>query len=98
TLASLLFPTRRSSDLNGLISSDRLARVLPRFPADLRFSLVVSRAVGNPEEWLPSLKPYLADGARIGLFQGSPAAPRIDGFDDSRSEEHTSELQSPDQH
>ena len=73
----------RECGLNAVVHGDRLARVLAQFPADLRFSLVVSRAVGNPEEWLPSLKPHLADGARIGLFQGSPVAPRIDGFDDS---------------
>jgi 16S rRNA (guanine(527)-N(7))-methyltransferase RsmG len=73
----------RECGLNAVVYGDRLARALARFPADLRFSLVVSRAVGNPEEWLPSLKPHLADGARIGLFQGSPSAPKIDGFDDS---------------
>ena len=56
---------------------------MPRFPSDLRFSLVVSRAVGTPEEWLPSLKPHLESGARIGLFQGTPVAPRIDDFVDS---------------
>jgi 16S rRNA (guanine527-N7)-methyltransferase len=73
----------RECGLNALVYGDRLARALERFPPDLRFSLVVSRAVGNPEEWLPSLKPHLADGARVGLFQGSGEAPEIDGFDDS---------------
>jgi len=73
----------RECRLNAVVYGDRLARALARFPPDLRFSLVVSRAVGNPEEWLPSLKPHLADGARIGLFQGSADGPRIDGFDDS---------------
>jgi hypothetical protein len=57
-----------------------LSRLLPRLPADLRFSLVVSRAVGNPEEWVPSLKEHLEDGARVALFQGSPDAPHIEGF------------------
>ncbi len=73
----------RECRLNAVVHGDRLARALERFPPDLRFSLVVSRAVGNPEEWLPSLKPHLAAGARVGLFQGTPEAPRIDGFDDS---------------
>src|SRR3954451_15941502 len=58
----------RQCGLNAVVYGDRLARALERFPPDLRFSLVVSRAVGNPEEWLPSLKPHLADGARVGMF------------------------------
>jgi hypothetical protein len=58
-----------------------LSRLLPRLPADLRFSLVISRAVGNPEEWVPSLKEHLEDGARIALFQGTPDAPAIAGFE-----------------
>ena len=73
----------RECQLNAVVHGDRLARVLARLPPDLRFSLVISRAVGNPEEWLPSLKRHLAPGARVGLFQGTSAAPRIDGFVDS---------------
>lgn len=73
----------RECRLNAVVYGDRLARALARFPPDLRFSLVVSRAVGNPEEWLPSLVPHLAPGARVGLFQGTAEVPRIDGFDDS---------------
>ena len=73
----------RECRLNAVVYGDRLARALARFPPELRFSLVVSRAVGRPEEWVPSLKPHLMPGARVGLFQGSPEAPRIDGFDDS---------------
>jgi hypothetical protein len=46
----------------------------------LRFSLVVSRAVGEPEQWVPSLRGHLEDGARVALFQGSPDAPDIAGF------------------
>src|SRR5688500_8075589 len=41
----------RECGLNSLVYGDRLARLLPRLPSDLRFSLVVSRAVGEPEEW-----------------------------------------------
>jgi 16S rRNA (guanine527-N7)-methyltransferase len=70
----------RECGLNSLVYGDRLARLLGRLPADLRFSLVVSRAVGNPEEWVPSLKSHLEDGARVALFQGTPEAPEITGF------------------
>lgn len=70
----------RECALNSRIYGDRLARVLERFPPDLRFSLVTSRAVGKPEEWVPSLRPHLADGARIALFQSTPELPEIDGY------------------
>ncbi|MFP5245086.1 MAG: 16S rRNA (guanine(527)-N(7))-methyltransferase RsmG [Thermoanaerobaculia bacterium] len=70
----------RECGLSSKVYGDRLARLLPRLPADLRFSLVTSRAVGNPEEWVPSLKEHLADGARIALFQGTPDVPEIAGF------------------
>jgi len=73
----------RECGLNAVVCGDRLARALARFPPDLRFSLVVSRAVGNPEEWLPSLRAHLAPGARVGLFQGTPDAPQIADFVDS---------------
>jgi 16S rRNA (guanine527-N7)-methyltransferase len=70
----------RECGLSCQVYGDRLSRLLPRLPANLRFSLVVSRAVGNPEEWVPLLKDHLEDGARIALFQGSPDAPKIAGF------------------
>jgi 16S rRNA (guanine(527)-N(7))-methyltransferase RsmG len=73
----------RECGLNAVVVGDRLQRALTRFPPDLRFSLVTSRAVGRPEEWIPSLKVHLAEGARIALFQSSPDAPAIAGFDDS---------------
>ncbi len=73
----------RECELNAVVVGDRLQRALTRFPPDLRFSLITSRAVGRPDEWVPSLKAHLADGARIALFQGSPEAPAIAGFDDS---------------
>ena len=71
----------RECALSSVVHGDRLARLLGRLPANLRFSLVVSRAVGNPEEWVPSLKEHLEDGARIALFQGSPESPEIAGFE-----------------
>jgi 16S rRNA (guanine527-N7)-methyltransferase len=70
----------RECGLSSRVYGDRLSRLLPRLASDLRFSLVVSRAVGNPEEWVPSLKEHLEDGARIALFQGSATVPEIPGF------------------
>jgi 16S rRNA (guanine(527)-N(7))-methyltransferase RsmG len=70
----------RECGLRSQVYGDRLSRLLQRLPAELRFSLVVSRAVGNPEEWVPTLKGHLEDGARIALFQGSPDAPKLEGF------------------
>ncbi|HJT18507.1 MAG TPA: RsmG family class I SAM-dependent methyltransferase [Thermoanaerobaculia bacterium] len=61
----------RECRLNAVVYGDRLARVLTRLPADLRFSLVTSRAVGSPEEWLPSLAPHMAPDGRAALFEGS---------------------------
>jgi 16S rRNA (guanine(527)-N(7))-methyltransferase RsmG len=73
----------RECGLNALVYGDRLRAALKRLPSDLRFSLVTSRAVGSPEEWVPSLREHLRAGARVALFQSTPTAPRIDGFDDS---------------
>ena len=70
----------RECSLNSHVYGDRLARLLERFPPDLRFSLVVSRAVGKPEQWVPTLKDHLAGGARVALFQSAPEAPELDGF------------------
>jgi len=71
----------RRCELNAVIYGDRLARAVTRFPPDLRFSLVTSRAVGSPEEWVPSLVPWMEDDGRVGLFQGSPDLPAIAGFE-----------------
>ncbi len=70
----------RECGLNCQVYGDRLHRLLARIPQDLKFSLVVSRAVGEPEEWVPSLKGHLEDGARVALFQGSPDVPELPGF------------------
>ena len=70
----------RECQLNAVVYGDRLARVLTRLPSDLRFSLATSRAVGYPEKWVGSLRPFMSDGARIALFQGTDALPEIDGF------------------
>jgi 16S rRNA (guanine527-N7)-methyltransferase len=71
----------RECGLNARVYGDRLTRALARFPPELQFSLVISRAVGNPEEWVPSLESHLARGARVALFQGSPDVPELRGFE-----------------
>jgi len=71
----------RECQLNAVVYGDRLARVLTRLPSDFRFSLAVSRAVGHPEEWVGSLRPFLAPGARVALFQGTADVPAIEGFE-----------------
>ena len=53
------------------------ASALKRFPSGLRFSLVTSRAVGNPEEWVPSLAEWMEPDGRVALFQSTPEAPRF---------------------
>ena len=71
----------RECGLNAVIYGDRLQAALPRFPATLEFSLVTSRAVGNPEEWVPMLSGRMKQGGRVALFQGSPEVAPIPGFD-----------------
>jgi 16S rRNA (guanine527-N7)-methyltransferase len=70
----------RDCKLSAVAYGDRLARVLTRFPADLRFSLVTSRAVGNPDEWLPPLAPWMQPDGRAALFQGTAETPEIHHF------------------
>src|SRR3954453_23292435 len=60
----------RACELNAVVYGDRLARAVTRFPPHLRFSLVTSRAVGNPEEWVPSLGKWMASEGQVALFQG----------------------------
>jgi len=71
----------RECGLNSLVYGDRLSRALTRFPPDLRFSLVTSRAVGNPEQWVPSLKGWMEPGGRVALFQSSPDLGAVSGFE-----------------
>jgi 16S rRNA (guanine527-N7)-methyltransferase len=73
----------RECGLNAVVYGDRLSRALTRFPPSLRFSLVTSRAVGNPEEWVPSLGAWVEPGGRVALFQSSPDVPPIAGFEKS---------------
>lgn len=75
----------RECGLSSQVYGDRLASLLPRLPVDLRFSLVVSRAVGNAEEWVPSLEGHLEAGARVALFQGTGDVPAIPRFRHERT-------------
>jgi len=70
----------RECRLNAVVYGDRLDRVLKRLSPDLRFSLVTSRAVGRPDEWLPSLSPWMAPRGRAALFEGSEDVPEIAHF------------------
>ena len=70
----------RECGLSAVVVGDRLARALARFPPELRFSLVTSRAVGNPEEWVPLVRERLEPGGRVALFQGSADVPPIAGL------------------
>jgi len=70
----------RECRLNSVVYGDRLDRVLTRLPSDLKFSLVTSRAVGNPQQWLPSLAPWMEPGGRAALFQASSEAPAMHHF------------------
>jgi 16S rRNA (guanine527-N7)-methyltransferase len=70
----------RECGLSCQVYGDRLQSALTRMPSDLRFSLVTSRAVGSPEQWVPSLTEHLVDGARVALFQGTPDLPSLTGY------------------
>ena len=83
---SFLKHVARECGLNAVIYGDRLQAVLPRMPAELRFSLVTSRAVGSPEEWVPLLSSRMEPGGRVALFQSSPEAATVPGFE--RGEVH----------
>jgi 16S rRNA (guanine527-N7)-methyltransferase len=76
----------RECGLSGVVVGDRLSRALERFPPDLRFSLVTSRAVGKAEEWVPPLREWLEPGGRVALFQGTDDVPAIAGI--GRTEVH----------
>jgi 16S rRNA (guanine527-N7)-methyltransferase len=71
----------RECELNAVVYGDRLARAVTRFPPELRFSLVTSRAVGSPEDWVPSLSRWMEPDGRIALFQSTPDVPNISGFE-----------------
>ncbi len=70
----------RECALNSLVYGDRLERLVSRLQPG-SFSLVTSRAVGNPQVWIPSLRSRLAPGGRVALFQHHRDAPDVEGFE-----------------
>jgi 16S rRNA (guanine527-N7)-methyltransferase len=69
----------RECEIDCAIYGERLEKLLPKLPSDLRFELVTSRAVGYPQKWVPSLRSYLSDDARVALFS-SGETPEVAGF------------------
>jgi 16S rRNA (guanine527-N7)-methyltransferase len=82
--AFLKFAVRECA-LNSQVHGDRLQRLIPRLDESLKFSLVTSRAVGRPREWVGSLAGHLEPGAEVALFQGSDSCEEIPGFVHARS-------------
>ena len=76
---SFLKQVARSCRLRLTVHGDRLERLAGSLPRN-HFTLVTSRAVGYPENWLPIVEPLLIDGGRVALFAGSPDVPVIAGF------------------
>jgi 16S rRNA (guanine527-N7)-methyltransferase len=70
----------RACALNSVVHGDRLQRALEKLDPEIRFSLVTSRAVGRPEEWVPMVREKLAPNGRVALFERSPEPPRLAGF------------------
>ena len=68
----------RECRLNAVVHGDTLKNVLPRLPPNLQ--LVISRAVGRAEDWLPILTSKMSPGARVALFQGSAETQDVCGF------------------
>jgi 16S rRNA (guanine527-N7)-methyltransferase len=68
----------RECELNSVVHGDRLERVLPRLDPSLTFSLVTSRAVGEPGVWIPRISSRIVAGGRVALFQGNAEVPIVD--------------------
>ncbi|HVR42960.1 MAG TPA: RsmG family class I SAM-dependent methyltransferase [Thermoanaerobaculia bacterium] len=62
------------------VHGDRLERLAGKLPKE-QFSLVISRAVGHPESWIPLVEPLLREGGRVGLFGGTPGGVAIPRFE-----------------
>jgi len=77
--AFLKFAVRECS-LNSVVYGDRLERIARRIAPDLTFSLVISRAVGHAETWLPAIVPAIAQGGRVALFEGEDGSPPVEGL------------------
>ena len=70
----------RECQLKAVVHGDRLERLVVRLDPDLRFTLVTSRAVGYPEQWLGLVRPFLAPGGIVALFQRDSSVRQIEGF------------------
>lgn len=70
----------RACKLSAVVYGDRLERTVKDLPGTLRFSLVTSRAVGNPEKWLPLLAGHMELDGRAALFRGTEETPKIAHF------------------
>lgn len=70
----------RECELKAVVHGDRLERLVRRMDPELRFTLVTSRAVGKPEQWLPLIRPFLAENGSVALFQSGDVTEEIRGF------------------
>lgn len=80
--AFLKFAVRECA-LNCLVHGDRLQNL--RIPAEQRFDLVTSRAVGHVAEWASYVVPRLTASGRLALFQTSPQFPAVPGLVNDKS-------------
>lgn len=67
--------------LRSEVHGDRFERLLETGRLDDTISLLISRAVADPEQWLPLSKRALKENGRVGLFRTGPDLPPIDGFE-----------------
>lgn len=70
----------RECELKAVVHGDRLERLVVRLDPELRFTLVTSRAVGYPEQWIGLVRPFLARDGVIALFQRDDSLKEIEGF------------------
>ena len=77
---AFLKQVNRVCGLRCVVHGDRLERLAETLPQE-QFSLVTSRAVGRPEEWIPLVDSLLIDGGRVALFEGSASVPQVSGFE-----------------
>jgi 16S rRNA (guanine(527)-N(7))-methyltransferase RsmG len=82
--AFLKFAVRECA-LKSVVHGDRLERLVPRLDRQLRFSLVTSRAVGRPHEWVGQLIGHLEPDAVVALFHGAERCGDVPGFEHVRS-------------
>lgn len=71
----------RECELDAIVYGERLEKLMESLDPSLKLDLVTSRAVGYPEKWVPLLAPFVSTRGRVALFESSPDAPSIDGFE-----------------